>query len=131
MHLHGFYFKVNSRGNADSDNIYKEKDHYLSVTELVKPHETMSMTWTPDREGNWLFHCHTLFHIMSNSFLRKMPEMTELQMNDITTHAQNGMGRLIMGITVLPSANAVKNMPVKTINERGINPGGKRKKELA
>jgi FtsP/CotA-like multicopper oxidase with cupredoxin domain len=76
------------------------------------------MTWTPDRDGNWLFHCHTLFHIMANSFLRKMPEMTELQMNDISTHAQNGMGGLIMGITVLPSANAVNNVSVKTINER-------------
>jgi FtsP/CotA-like multicopper oxidase with cupredoxin domain len=102
MHLHGFYFKVNSRGNADGDNIYKETDRYLSVTELLKPHETISMTWIPEREGNWLFHCHTLFHIMGGSFLRKEPVMTEEQMNDIATHAANSMGGLIMGITVLP-----------------------------
>jgi FtsP/CotA-like multicopper oxidase with cupredoxin domain len=60
MHLHGFYYTVNSRGNADRDMIYEEQYRRRSVTELVQPHETMSMTWTPEKEGNWLFHCHTL-----------------------------------------------------------------------
>jgi FtsP/CotA-like multicopper oxidase with cupredoxin domain len=71
MHLHGFYYTVNSRGDEEADTIYKEQDRYLSVTELLKPHQTISMTWTPDREGNWLFHCHTLFHLMAGSFLQK------------------------------------------------------------
>ena len=103
MHLHGFYFTLNSHGNANKDNIYKEKDRHLGVTELLNPHETLSLTWIPEREGNWLFHCHTLFHIMHGSFLRKLPEMTEEQMNDISKHAVDGMGGLIMGITVQPS----------------------------
>ena len=21
------------------------------------------MTWTPEREGNWLFHCHIMNHV--------------------------------------------------------------------
>lgn len=120
MHLHGFYFKVKSRGNADKDNIYKERDRYLAVTELLHPHETISLTWTPEREGNWLFHCHTLFHIMYGSFLRKLPEMTEEQMNDITTHARDGMGGLIIGITVLPSKKEEQKVPDIKTNERQL-----------
>src|SRR6266498_323496 len=120
MHLHGFYYTVNSRGNADTDNIYKEKDRYLAVTELIHPHQTISMTWTPDREGNWLFHCHTLVHMMAGSFLRKVPGMNEQQMNDITTHAHDGMGGLIMGINVLPSTKKLKTHPDKKITEREL-----------
>jgi len=120
MHLHGFYFKVNSRGNADKDNIYKEKERYLSVTELLHPHQTISMTWTPEREGNWLFHCHTLFHIMHGSFLRNLPEMTEEQMNDITRHAVDGMGGLIMGIHVEPASNEVNKGAYEKKNEREL-----------
>jgi FtsP/CotA-like multicopper oxidase with cupredoxin domain len=120
MHLHGFYYTVNSRGNADTDNVYKEKDRYLAVTALLKPHQTISLTWTAQREGNWLFHCHTLAHITPGSFLRQEPAMTDEQMNDITTHARNGMGGLIMGITVLPSKNEVKKEPGKKIAERAL-----------
>jgi FtsP/CotA-like multicopper oxidase with cupredoxin domain len=120
MHLHGFYFTVNSRGNADTDSIYKNSDRYLAVTELIHPHQTISMTWTPEREGNWLFHCHTLVHITAGSFLRKEPEMTEAQMNDLTTHARDGMGGLIMGITVLPAKNETGKAPDKKIKERAL-----------
>ncbi|MEJ7914225.1 MAG: multicopper oxidase domain-containing protein, partial [Chitinophagaceae bacterium] len=63
MHLHGFYYTVNSRGNEDSDRIYHKKDRRLVVTEPLQPGENLSMTWEPNREGNWLFHCHTLVHI--------------------------------------------------------------------
>jgi hypothetical protein len=79
----------------------------------------MSLTWTPEREGNWLFHCHTLVHIMVGSFLRAIPEMTEQEMNDITTHATNGMGGLIMGISVL-SKKEITNQPDKKITERAL-----------
>ncbi|MBZ5856807.1 multicopper oxidase domain-containing protein [Flavihumibacter profundi] len=120
MHLHGFYFSVNSRGNGNSDNVFKEKDRYLAVTELMLPHETLSVTWTPEREGNWLFHCHTLVHMMAGSFLRETAEMTEQQMNDITTHARNGMGGLIMGINITPSLEKISTKPELKSTERSI-----------
>lgn len=120
MHLHGFYFTLNSHGNADKDNIYKEKDRHPGVTELLHPHETLSLTWTPEREGNWLFHCHTLYHIMYGSFLRNLPVMTEEQMNDISKHAVDGMGGLIMGITVQPSTKEGLNVAVDKTTEHEL-----------
>lgn len=107
MHLHGFYFTVNSKGNAARDVIYEKRDRRRGVTELLRPHETMTMTWLPEKAGNWLFHCHTLVHIMPFSFLRKMAEMNEQHMNDVATHAHSGMGGLIMGIHVLPAPGTV------------------------
>jgi len=120
MHLHGFYFKVKSRGNADADTVYKEKDRYLSITELLKPHQTVSMIWTPEREGNWLFHCHLFYHILPGSFLRKIPEMTEAEMNDITKHAITGMGGLILGISVTPPGKETEKKLENNLNERAL-----------
>jgi len=120
MHLHGFFYTVTSRGNADSDHVYKDREKYLSVTELLLPHQTMSVTWTPEREGNWLFHCHTLVHIMAGSFLRKEPEMTEEQMSNISTHARDAMGGLLMGITVTSSNKEIKAAPDKEVKEREL-----------
>jgi FtsP/CotA-like multicopper oxidase with cupredoxin domain len=100
MHLHGFYYTINSRGNADSDVVFTNLSRRLAVTELIHPHQTMTLTWVPEKPGNWLFHCHTLVHIMPFSFLRKMADMSEHQKNDVKTHAHSGMGGLIMGIQV-------------------------------
>ena len=30
--------------------------------DVMGPGRTMSMVWSPDRPGNWLFHCHIGFH---------------------------------------------------------------------
>jgi FtsP/CotA-like multicopper oxidase with cupredoxin domain len=63
MHLHGFYFRVDSVGDADTDTIYADDQRRMAVTELVRPGHTFTLTWTPDRSGNWVFHCHVLPHI--------------------------------------------------------------------
>lgn len=57
MHLHGFYFKV-----EDFDGPVVTPDQArlprLAVTERMTPFTTMSLSWVPERAGNWLFHCH-------------------------------------------------------------------------
>jgi hypothetical protein len=114
MHLHGFYYTVKSRGNRDSDHIYKEAYRYKTVTELLKPGETMSVSWVPEREGNWLFHCHTLVHIMPESFLREQMPMDDHDPANLANHARNGMGGIMMGIHVLPASTpAIKVDTVK------------------
>lgn len=59
LHLHGFYFTVNSLGDGMRDRTLAAEERQEVVTQLLAPGSTMSMTWRPERVGNWLFHCHT------------------------------------------------------------------------
>jgi manganese oxidase len=120
MHLHGFYFTITSKGNVNRDSIYKKQYRRKVVTELLKLGETMSISWIPEREGNWLFHCHTLLHILPGSFLRNMPAMDGEHMNNLSTHALDGMGGLIMGIHVLPSGVLSKKNNNSIVHERNL-----------
>jgi FtsP/CotA-like multicopper oxidase with cupredoxin domain len=63
MHLHGFYYRVDSRGYAARDTVYAPPDQRLAVTENLTSGTTMTASWSPDRPGNWIFHCHILFHV--------------------------------------------------------------------
>ena len=67
MHLHGFYYEVESRGSWARRHSLRRRDHRLVVTELMPPGGTMTARWTPTRPGNWLFHCHFAFHIRTSS----------------------------------------------------------------
>jgi FtsP/CotA-like multicopper oxidase with cupredoxin domain len=96
MHLHGFYFKVDSIGNGLQDTIYPESERRLVVTEFMAPGATATMSWVPERAGNWLFHCHMLEH-MSPAAVQH------------TTHAPDAahdMAGLVMGIHVSGGAEA-------------------------
>ena len=100
MHLHGFYFRVDSIGDAESDTVYSEDLRRLAVTELLRSGRTFSLTWTPERTGNWVFHCHVLPHISpATRYWRTTPAAVGHKMAD---HGREGMAGLVMGITVLP-----------------------------
>lgn len=120
MHLHGFYYTVKSRGSINNDVIYSKEDREKEVTQLLTLGKTMTITWIPERDGNWLFHCHTLVHIMPVSFLRKMPDFNGMDMNNLATHAHDGMGGLIMGIHVNPDGKALPTLPEKGVPERQL-----------
>jgi FtsP/CotA-like multicopper oxidase with cupredoxin domain len=120
MHLHGFFYDVKSKGNLYSDSVYEKNNTRKEVTELLNPGETFSMHWVPRRPGNWLFHCHTAFHILPESFLRKKPKMEEMDPKDLQEHVREGMGGLIMGINVLPSGKKWKLDENKKTKEREL-----------
>jgi len=63
MHLHGFFFRVTAVGDGTSDRIYTPAEQRMEVTEPINVGYTYDMTWTPERVGNWLFHCHILAHM--------------------------------------------------------------------
>src|SRR4026208_2394337 len=64
MHLHGFYFNVDSPGEERSDAVFPPHGSPHQVnTERLAPGRTFSLTWVPTRPGNWLFHCHDTAHI--------------------------------------------------------------------
>ncbi|HMK18468.1 MAG TPA: multicopper oxidase domain-containing protein [Chitinophagaceae bacterium] len=120
MHLHGFYYTVNSHGNLYKDSASDKESIHKAVTELLNPGETMSMKWVPERPGGWLFHCHTIFHIAPESFLRKKPKMEEMDPKDLHDHVINGMGGLIMGLQILPSGKNWKLEKFEKLKERNL-----------
>jgi FtsP/CotA-like multicopper oxidase with cupredoxin domain len=120
MHLHGFFYDVKSRGNIYRDSVYEKNNTRKSVTEVLNPGETFSLRWIPRKPGNWLFHCHTAFHILPESFLRKKPKMEEIDHKDLHAHVREGMAGLIMGITVLPSGKKWKLDDNKKTKERAL-----------
>lgn len=63
MHLHGFYFHLESRGDWAAERVYRGDQRPLLVTNLMSPGETMRIAWMPGRPGNWVFHCHFPFHV--------------------------------------------------------------------
>ena len=100
MHLHGFYFDVNSRGDGTADSAFGGAvSTPRVVTERAAPGRTFMMTWVPERTGNWLFHCHDNFHTLRNPRLDGTPTVAEHKAH-VKNHALDMMGGLVMGIEV-------------------------------
>ncbi len=64
MHLHGFFFRMLARGDMERDTVIAPERRWLAVTEHMPPGGTARMEWSPDRPGNWIFHCHIVYHIL-------------------------------------------------------------------
>jgi FtsP/CotA-like multicopper oxidase with cupredoxin domain len=123
MHLHGFFFRVDSRGDVARDTIYWDSQRRMAVTENMAAGTTMSMVWSPDRPGGWLFHCHITWHVMPNASTEPdrqtgvafvMPLLQEAHLgHDANRHVVEGMGGLMMGIYVRPPEGWVLNEPAR------------------
>ncbi|MEO7457385.1 MAG: multicopper oxidase domain-containing protein [Gemmatimonadaceae bacterium] len=113
MHLHGFYFRVDSRGNGLADSLYARDERDNAVTDNVRPGNTMSMTWSPDRTGNWLFHCHLTEHIEPRGSLGMRLAPAQVATHGTMNHALTGMGGLVMGLTVRARPNTTPNIIVQ------------------
>jgi manganese oxidase len=99
MHLHGFYFRVDSRGDERTDTIFPPgSSPRMVVTERLPGARTFSLTWKPTRPGNWLFHCHDNAHLERGIPLdgRTAPPVHRHAAN----HALEMMAGPVMGITV-------------------------------
>ncbi len=111
MHLHGFFYRVDARGDIARDTIYWPAQRRMAVTERLAPMTTMNMVWSPDRPGGWIFHCHNSFHVMYNPSMREVRETTPERIRhlllgshegDPHNHVVEGMGGLLMAIYVQP-----------------------------
>ena len=100
MHLHGFYYAVDSRGSWAADTVYRAPDRRRVVTEMLLPGGTMRMHWVAERPGNWLMHCHFAFHVSHFLSLDKIPDPVDPGAPDAVDHAKGGMAGLILGLTV-------------------------------
>lgn len=99
MHLHGFYFNVESVGDGVRDTQYSAADRRTAVTEQMPPGGVMSLAWVPERPGNWLFHCHMLVHMM--------PDPHGASGHHVSDAAAAGMAGLVLGVHVTGDALAV------------------------
>jgi FtsP/CotA-like multicopper oxidase with cupredoxin domain len=60
------------------------------------------MTWVPERPGNWLFHCHTGFHVVPEARLDRPPAGHHV---NYTHDPGDHMAGLVVGISVDPGKN--------------------------
>ena len=110
MHLHGFYFHVETRGDSRREHAYAAAARPFVVTQLMLPGETMRLSWVPERPGNWLFHCHFAFHVSHHLALRRDSVLGAGAHQD-GAHSRSGavphrMAGMVMGITVSPRDGA-------------------------
>jgi FtsP/CotA-like multicopper oxidase with cupredoxin domain len=108
MHLHGFYFDVDSVGNETEDTAFAVGQKPHVVTQLMQPGSTMAMTWKPERAGNWLFHCHVMTHVSSTLHVDGSPRSHDA--HGAGHAAGAGMTGMVLGVTV--------------VGERETGPGG-------
>jgi FtsP/CotA-like multicopper oxidase with cupredoxin domain len=93
MHLHGFFFTVDQ-----FEGVFAKRDGQTTpagpvVTQRMSNFSSMSMTWVPERAGNWLFHCHFAVHL-------RPPRYNPHEIAG--DHALTGMTGLVVGILVKP-----------------------------
>ena len=99
MHLHGFYFRLDAAGDGRSSRSVPSEERRLGVTELMQPWGTRTLTWSPDRPGNWLFHCHLMFHVTPEARL----DFDEDHRIDVhSADPAQHMAGLVIGIPVSP-----------------------------
>ena len=112
FHLHGFYYRVESRGDMQRDSLYWPDQRRMAVTETMRTGETMAITWSPDRPGGWLFHCHFPLHVTPNlrpgaDALPPPERLAEVRKghpdHDPHNHVENGMGGLMLRMYVRPA----------------------------
>ena len=126
MHLHGFYFRINTKGDGVVDTAYAPMHRRKAVTEVLAQGETMDISWSPNRAGNWLFHCHMAGHMsheVSISTFMGVPVATQHTAESHGGHAAgapaHAMAGLVLGIRVTQSRKTEPVTPVRR-RERAV-----------
>jgi FtsP/CotA-like multicopper oxidase with cupredoxin domain len=99
MHLHGFHFSVDARGDQWREVMSTPDTRRLAVTELLNPSETLRISWVATEPGNWVFHCHLMRHM---SWMQNAPLEREPDAHHATDEGTDLLGGMVMGITVRP-----------------------------
>lgn len=102
LHLHGFYYQIEAINHGTQISRFSGDSRPRVVTQRIAQGETFDMNWSPERAGQWLFHCHMFQHmipaIVPPVLGVPLPDKSEPihQHDDIA----GGMGQLVLGITV-------------------------------
>jgi FtsP/CotA-like multicopper oxidase with cupredoxin domain len=96
MHMHGLYYRIVAQGDISRDTILAPASQRLVVTESMVPESTMDIVFQPMEVGNWLFHCHLIYHVDPDAALT-WPDGTPAA-HDPGQH----MAGLVLGLLVAP-----------------------------
>jgi manganese oxidase len=107
MHLHGFHYRLTSRGDNLRTEAFAPADAPLLVSEALLPEAAISIEWVPTRPGNWIFHCHLARHMSVAQRLDRVPGSAQ-HVHDDRAHAEHDMAGLIIGMSVLPAPDYVE-----------------------
>lgn len=132
MHLHGFYFDIDSHGDGLREIAAGPAPRQRAVTHLLPSSGTLMMTWVPERDGQWLFHCHLMEHV--SPWRRVAPAGVTADAapghgdhggpgsHDAAGQADPslGMAGLVMGVTVTRPAAPRLPAPPPTMPERAL-----------
>lgn len=110
MHLHGFYFRVDAKGDLARNEIFWPAERRFAATENLLAGETADLTFAPDRPGGWPFHCHIVWHVAANAGIGQYAAEEERggellgghAHGDPNRHVEEGMGGLMVGFYVRP-----------------------------
>ena len=97
MHLHGFYYRVDSKGSFLADSVVPPEKREHVVTRHMVAGSTMNITWSPNRPGNWLFHCHFTPHVDEGARLGYRPGHGDMHHDP---SPMKHMAGLVIGINV-------------------------------
>lgn len=115
MHLHGFYFDVERLGNGRRDAAPSPATPRRVVTQVLPPAGTVTVTWTPERPGNWLFHCHLMEHVSPDRRLPGERRSGDHHEQHDDSDASLGMSGLVVGVTVVgPESITAEAQPAAT-----------------
>ncbi len=120
LHLHGTYFAVDAAGDEGTSDPPPASPPNVA-TQAVAPGHTIAMTWTPREPGNWVFHCHVLFHIDPELRFTPAAAPTPPSHDDHGDHAEDGtrhMAGLVLAVAVTPPPDRVA--PVEAANPRRL-----------
>jgi manganese oxidase len=96
MHMHGSYYQVLSRGDGQRDTPLKLAERPQVVTDMVPPGHTMTMRWTPNSPGHWIFHCHLMAHLDPKNSLSALQHLQ----HDHAGEQHSGMVGLVLALDV-------------------------------
>jgi manganese oxidase len=100
MHLHGSYFRIDAIGDNQRIRRFSEAERPLLFTQRVAVGQTFDMTWTPERPGRWLFHCHMVDHMIAPAPRPGVVPAAAHEHASAGEPESSGMGGLVLGITV-------------------------------
>jgi FtsP/CotA-like multicopper oxidase with cupredoxin domain len=113
LHLHGFYYRIDAFNRDGQVKKYVGELRPKVVTQRIAQGETFDMSWSPERSGNWLFHCH-MFQHMIRPIVPKVPGLSMTpgvtQAHEhMAMHDASGMGQMVLGIMVPTDGKASAN----------------------